>query len=88
MKKKTHMPHNISKKILDRCAQNKPVVVVPRNGKPSRCFGLEQYQKMQKQPLKHKPWERRKSRGENAPDPLGAVPGGVRSALSRREIYD
>jgi len=87
MKQKSHMPRGVSKKILDRCARNEPVVVVPRNGKPSRCFGVQEYQKMQQHPLKHRPWMRRRS--AQAPDPLGALKlGGVRGSLRRENIYD
>jgi hypothetical protein len=83
-----HMPPGVSKRILQRCAANEPIVVVPRNGTPSRCFGLEEYHRMQRHPLKHKPWERRAAGRAVTPDPLGAVKGKVRSLMRREDIYE
>jgi hypothetical protein len=92
MKKKPNSRGGISgkvaRRILVRAAAGDPFVVVPRHGVPSRCFGLAEYEKMQLQPPKHKPWEKRKSRQSEAPDPLGAVKGTLHSSLGRRDIYE
>jgi hypothetical protein len=83
-----HVPKNVAKRILERCARDEPLVIVPRNGAPSRCYGLEEYQRMREHPLKHKPWKSRKASRASTPDPLGAVQGKVRSLLRREDIYD
>jgi hypothetical protein len=82
------MPNKIRKRILDRCARDEAVVVVPRNGVPSRCFGVEEYQKMREQPLKHQPWKQRQAARDETPDPLGAVNGKARSPLRREDMYE
>ncbi|MGA3068414.1 MAG: hypothetical protein ABSF29_16355 [Tepidisphaeraceae bacterium] len=82
------IPNNVEKRILHRCAKNEAVVVVPRNGVPARCFGVEEYEKMRAQPLKHKPWKQRRAAAKEAPDPLGAMKLGVRSSARRQDIYE
>jgi hypothetical protein len=79
-------PRAVQKRILKRCSEGKPVVVVPRNGKPSRVFSLESYVKTVQTASRVKPWIHR--RGETAVDPLGAVPGRVVSSLRREEMYE
>jgi hypothetical protein len=87
VKKAAGITRKVAGRITQRCARNEVVVVVPRNGKASRVFGLRSYQKMMAQPAKHKPWEKRKS-AEAAPDPLGAVDGNVHLPISRQNIYE
>lgn len=79
-------PEAVQKRILKRCAGGQPVVVVPRNGQPSRVFSLESYLKAVETAGKVKPWNRRKKK--TALDPLGAVPGRVLSSLRREEMYE
>jgi hypothetical protein len=81
------MPTNVSKKIVERAARGEVAVVVPRGGKPSRVFGIEEYLKMRNLPRKVKPWTHRK-REEIVPDPLGAVEGTVLMPVVRANIYD
>ena len=82
-----HMPRNVSKKILERAARGEVIVVVPKGGKPSRIFGIEEYLKMRNLPRKVKPWTHRKSE-DILPDPLGAVEGTVLMPVVRENIYD
>ncbi len=79
-------PRAVQERILKRCSQGKRVVVVPRNGRPSRVFDLESYLKTVKTANQVKPWTHRKRK--TAPDPLGAVPGQVLSSLRREEMYE
>lgn len=82
------MPRSVAKRIADRIAKNdEPVVVTSRQGKPSRVYGLEEYQKMVNLPNQVKPWEHRKQK-KGAPDPLGAVDAEPPTGLSRRDLYD
>ena len=81
------MPRRVAKRIADRIAKsNAPVVVTSRGGKPSRVYGLEEYQKMVDLPNRVKPWERRKQESAT-PDPLGAVDADPPTGLGRRELY-
>jgi hypothetical protein len=63
------------------------VVTFNKDGKPSKVYGIENYQKMQGLPSLVQPWKKRKQRSI-APDPLGATEGKVNSTLSRNEIYE
>ena len=58
-----------------------------KKGRPTRVFGIEEYQKMQAQPGRTRPWTRRRG-ASPARDPLGAVSGRVLGSLGRDEIYD
>ncbi len=81
------MPRDIARRIMRRARKGGPLVVtVDRNGKPSRVYGYERYQKMKSLPASVKPWEHRKS-AQPTPDPLGAIRGMVRKPLTRSEIY-
>ena len=81
--------HSIGRRIRERAAMNQPFVVVPKNGKPSRTYGLDEYLRMQKHPLRHKPWNHRSAaHAAVTPDPLGAIPGKPVRSLSRRDIYE
>jgi len=81
--------HRVARKIRQRAAMNEPFVVVPKNGKPSRTYGLEQYLRLQKHPLRHKPWNyRAAASAADTPDPLGAIPGKPLRSLSRQDIYE
>lgn len=83
-----HMPRSIAKRIANRIAKSDaPVVVTSRGGKPSRVYGLEEYQKMVDLPNRVRPWERRK-REAATPDPLGAVDADPPTGLSRRDLYE
>jgi hypothetical protein len=87
--KSKNMPHSVARKIRARAAMNEPFVVVPKNGKPSRTYGLEDYLRMQKHPLRHKPWSyRAAANASETPDPLGAVRGKPLRSLSRKDIYE
>lgn len=83
------IPDAIAEKVLKACERNEAVVVVARNGKPSRVFSLEKYLKMKEQPAKHKPWNHRKSRGET-PDPLGAAHLNLKvlMPITRKTMYE
>jgi hypothetical protein len=89
MKKNGHLPRGVSKKLVERAARGEKVsVVVNRNGKPSRVFGLDEYLKMKKLPHQVKPWEHRKGQA-SVPDPLGAVDmGPLLSPLTREAMYE
>jgi hypothetical protein len=88
MKSEAHMPRSVGKRIAKRIAKNnQPVVVTSRNGKPSRVFGLDEYQKMVDLPNRVKPWEHRK-RKTATPDPLGAVDADPPAGLSRKDLYE
>lgn len=79
-------PRAVQKRILKRCSEGQPVVVVPRNGKPSRVFSLESYLKAVETASQVKPWTRRQRKA--TVDPLGAVPGRVVSSLRREQMYE
>jgi hypothetical protein len=83
--KAVHISQRIARKIRQRAAKNQPFVVVPKNGAPSRTYGLDEYLRMRKHPLRHKPWTARATAKAAAPDPLGAVEGKLGGPLS---IYD
>lgn len=84
-----NMPHSVARKIRERAATNEPFVVVPKNGKPSRTYGIEEYLRMQRHPLLHKPWNYRAvATTEKTPDPLGAIRGKPARSLSRQDIYE
>ena len=83
----THMPRAVARRINEKCSRNQVAVVVPRNGRASRVFGLDAYQKMKEQPGKHKPWEQRR-KGRSTPDPLGAIDGKVHLPVTRQNIYE
>ena len=85
-KNRIHMPRSVQKRIVEKSAKGQVVVVVPREGKPSRVYKLDKYLKMMEQPKKHKPWSYRKQPATKA-DPLGAIDGSVRSSLRREDIY-
>jgi hypothetical protein len=86
--KVTHISHGVARRIRERAAKNEPFVVVPKNGKVSRTFGLKEFQRMQKQPLRHKPWNSRAAAKRANPDPLQAVEGKPIHSLSREHIYE
>lgn len=81
------MPRDVARRILKRSALNQVIVVVPRQGKPSRVFDLEKYRKMQELPKAVQPWSKRKGK-KSGPDPLGAVDGRVLLPLTRDQMYD
>lgn len=87
MKAKQHMPRGVARRIMERSMQNKPFVVVPNGGAPSRCYGLDEYLKMRDQPRKHEPWKQRRASRAQA-DPLGAIQGTVHSTLRRDDMYE
>lgn len=79
------LSRKVAERIARRAAVDRIVVVVFGKNRLARVFGFEEYLKMKELPRKVKPWARRVRRG--AVDPLGAVPGKVRSSLGRNEIY-
>jgi len=80
-----HLPRDVFRRILERSSAGEPVVVVPRDGKPARVFGLREYLEAKRRILKVRPWRSRK----RAPaDPLGAHEGKVLGPLRRNAIYD
>lgn len=86
--KNHHMPRAVSRRIMERCARNEVVVVVPRRGKPGKVYSLENYQKMQEQPRKHQPWKHRRGKAATV-DPLGAVEmGRILLPLTRENMYE
>lgn len=88
MKSEAHMPRSVGKRIAKRIAKtNQPVVVTSREGKPSRVFGLDEYQKMVELPNRVRPWEHRKQKAAT-PDPLGAVDTVPPAGLSRKDLYE
>lgn len=87
MVKVKSMPHSVARRIMERCATNEPFVVVPREGKPSRFFGVGKYNKMRELPNLVKPWEHRK-KAKETPDPLGAVDADPPLGLSRKNLYE
>jgi hypothetical protein len=86
--KTRNIPQSVARRIRERAAQDKPFVVVPKNGQASRTFGFEEFQQMKKHPLRHKPWNSRAVAKQTAPDPLGAVSGKPVHSLSRQDIYE
>jgi len=80
------LPRRVAERIARRGAGNRVVVVVFRNDRSARVFGWDEYLNMKDLPRKVRPWARKARR--DAPDPLGAVRGKVRSSFSRSEIYD
>ncbi|MEK7136715.1 MAG: hypothetical protein AAB853_00350 [Patescibacteria group bacterium] len=89
-KKFSSMPRRVSKRILDHGTHNgEPVVLVFREGKPSRVFALHAYLKMQEHPTIVQPWKHRKDRTKEQPDPLGAVDMGTISLpMTREHLYE
>jgi hypothetical protein len=81
------IPRAVADRIRKRCETGEPFVVVPKNGNPSRLFGLEEFRRMQELPRKVKPWEHRRSK-PSPPDPLGAVDARVLAPVRREDIYD
>lgn len=80
------IPRRIENKILSRCGEGEPLVIIPRHGKPARVYGLAEYLKLKRLAARHKPWTKR--RRAEVPDPLGAIEGRVISPLGRKHIYD
>ncbi len=81
------MPRAVARRIMKRAAKgDRALVVVIKNGKPSRVFGFEEYQNRKRLTKELRPWERRK-RGKT-PDPLGAVKGTVIAPIRREQMYE
>ncbi len=80
------IPKRVAERIVERCGEGEPLVIIPRHGKPARVYGLAEYLKMRGVPKRHKPWTRRVK--TERPNPLGAVKGRVLGSLSRKHIYD
>jgi hypothetical protein len=75
----------VARSVEERCARNEVAVVVPREGQPSRVYGLEEYLRMQEVPRKNKPWEHRKSKRRKSVIP--SVPGKILIPLTRENLY-
>lgn len=80
------LPRDVSRRILKRCRTSKAVVVVSRNGKPSRVYDLDTYLRRVQNTRTVQPWKFRKKK--RAPEPLGTVDGRVISPLRREYIYE
>jgi len=80
------LAESVSRRIAARCKTSTAVVVVSRNGKPSRVYDLRTYLQRAEQTKRSKPWKGRKRM--NTIDPLGAVDGRVVGSLRREAIYD
>jgi hypothetical protein len=79
-------PRRVQKRILERCAEGIPVVVIPKNKQPARVYDIETYYKRVERTKEIRPWTFRKKREEL--DPLGAIEGKVLTTLRREEIYE
>lgn len=84
----SHMPHRVSRKILERAARGEQkVVVVIKKGKPSSVWGFDEYLKRKQLTKLVEPWKNRKV-NSNVSDPLGAVDGEPIGPLTRDQIYE
>jgi hypothetical protein len=82
------IPRSVTQSLLKQGARGvRKVVVVYRNGVPSKVMGYEEYQRMVDLPKAVKPWKHRRDRPAG-PDPLGAVDGKVLAPLTRESIYE
>jgi hypothetical protein len=82
-----HMPRGVAKKILQRAARGeKAIVVLARNGKLTKVWGLDAYLKMRELPNRVKPWQHRKDQAAT-PNPLGAVDAEPPKDLTRENMY-
>lgn len=79
-------PQDVARRMLERGKASKVLAVVMKNGRPSRVYDLRTYLRRIEQTKRQEPWRKRKA--EDAPDPLGAVLGRIKTSLSRRVIYD
>ncbi len=85
---KSSMPRAIARRVMQRYAAGERVVVlVGKNGKPSRVFGFDEYVRRKALTREVKPWEHRKQRAA-FPDPLGAVDAGVLGPITRENMYE
>jgi len=80
------MPRAVARRIMERAAKHKALVLVTRDGTPTRVFALERYLKKQADTKQRKPWNHRKKTG--TPDPLGAVDTKVLRPITREEMYE
>ncbi|HXE90937.1 MAG TPA: hypothetical protein VNK82_08250 [Terriglobales bacterium] len=88
MKEVKHMPRGVAHRIMERAAAigRGRLVLVIRDGKPSRVYGEAEYEKRKALTKEVKPWERRKRKV--AADPLGAIDGTVLGPIRREDIYE
>ncbi|MCI0356312.1 MAG: hypothetical protein L0099_14920 [Acidobacteria bacterium] len=87
MKHARSMPNSVKQRIMRRAASGeRALVLVIRNGKPSRVFGFEEYLKRKALTKKVRPWEAR--RRKSTLDPLGAWHLGDLGSLRREDIYE
>jgi hypothetical protein len=83
-----HIPRSVTRKLLQHGARGtKRVVVIYKNGVPSRVFEYAKHQKVVENARQVKPWEHRTGQTDDL-DPLGAIDAGVQSKMSRAEIYE
>lgn len=81
------MPNAVKQRIMRRAANGeRALVVVIKNGRPSRVFGFEEYLQRKALTRKVKPWESRKR--QKAPDPLGAIDSTVIAPITRETMYE
>jgi hypothetical protein len=89
MKEVKHMPRGVAHRIMERASAigRGRLVLVIRDGKPSRVYGETEYEKRRALTKEVRPWERRKRKGAAA-DPLGAIEGTVLRPIRREDIYE
>ena len=77
----------ILERVLRKGKREGAVVVTFRHGRPSRVFGLKEYDATRSRARENEPW---KSRVGKAKDPIQDLlwHGTVKSKLGRDEIYD
>ena len=82
------MPRGVARRIMERAAKSKDrvLVVVTRNGKPTRVFDFDKYVEKKETTKRRQPWKQR--RKAVTPDPLGAIDAKVLRPLTRDEMYE
>jgi hypothetical protein len=83
-------PLKVAQRIMRRAAKGERLVLTfDQQGKPSRIYGYQEYQKMQELPHRIQPWKRRNGGGE-VPDPLGmrGFKGKILRPLNRAVFYE
>ncbi len=80
------IPKRVERRIIKRCEEGEVIVIIPRDGRAARVYGLQEYLTLKGGPRRHQPWTgRAKPKRVN---PLGSVKGRVLGSLSRKHIYD
>jgi hypothetical protein len=84
-----HFPRNVSRRILERAArgERRIVLVIDKDGRPTRVFGFDEYLARQELTKTVQPWRSRKGTSAES-DPLGAIEGAPVGPLTRDQIYE